>query len=157
MNEIIEHINGIKYSTSNELSMLDKLNVGSEKLNSVKSFSIKNALEGMVKYGDDAIALNKNLQQLNETQAENIKNASIAKRFIANIATMASTLGVLSLLPKIYMRSSVSPGARTAMQLKEAKEAEKEKNNTENNNEVSFKGKAPNKSILENLENGLLN
>ena len=150
MNEIVDYVNSLKYSTSSDLTMLDKFNVGS-KSNSIKSFSIKNALEGMVKYGDDAITLNKNLAQLNEAQAESLKNTSIAKRFITNIATMAATLGVLSLLPKIYMRNSISPGARTAMQLKEAKEAEKAQKEVENSNEVSFKGKAPNKSFLTKL------
>ena len=145
--EIAEHINNVKYSTSNELSMLDKLNVGSEKLNNIKAFSTKNAIEGMIKYSDDAIALNKNLAKLDEAAAEDIKNSSIAKRFITNVTTMAATLGVLSVLPKLYIRSNVSPGARTAMQLKEAKNKQNATaNNT--NNEVSFKSKNPNKSWL---------
>ena len=39
---------------------------------------------------------------------------------------MAATLGVLSILPKIYARSTISPGARTAMQLKEQNKSENE-------------------------------
>ncbi len=151
--EIANHINNIKYSTSDDLSMLDKLRVGSHQLNDIKTFSTKDTIEGMIKYSDDAIALNKNLATLNESAAEELKNASIAKRFIANVSTVAATLGILSVLPKLYIRSNVSPGARTAMQLKEAKEAEETKKQQEDSNkteagEVSFKGGKPNKSWL---------
>lgn len=143
--DIVEHINNIKYSTSNDLTLLNKLKLGSEELNSVKSFSTKNAIDGMIKYSDDAITLNKKILELDELMAEGIKNKSIAKRFISNIATIAATLGVLSGLPKLYMRSSISPGAKTAMQLKEAKDAEKQ------NGEISFKAKPVNKSMLTKL------
>ena len=150
--EIANHINSIRYSTSSELDMLDKLRVGSSKLNDIKTFSTKDAIESMIKYSDDAIALNKNLAKLDEAAAEDIKNSSIAKRFITNVTTIAATLGVLSVLPKLYIRSNVSPGARTAMQLKEAKAAEeakaKEAEKNENSNEVSFKGSKPNQSWL---------
>ena len=158
--DIANHINNIKYSTSSELGMLDSVNVGSKILkDDIKAFSTKDAFEAMVKYSDDAITLNKNLSKLDETMAEDIKNSSIAKRFITNIATIAATLGVLSVLPKLYIRSNVSPGARTAMQLKEAKAntdngaAVDDKNNSENTNkEVSFKaGKKPSKSWLSRL------
>lgn len=151
LSNITEHINNIKYSTSADLGMLDSLNVGSKKLNDIAAFSTKDTIEAMIKYSDDAITLNKNLVKLDEAMAEDIKNSSIAKRFITNIATIAATLTVLSVLPKLYMRSSVSPGARTAMQLKEAKTAEEAKanENQENNGEVTFKGaKKPNKSWL---------
>lgn len=147
---IKDHINSIKYTTSSELGMLDNVLLGSKKLNDIRPYSTNNVFEAMIKYSDDAISLNKNLASLNEAMAEDIKNSSIAKRFITNISTIAATLTVLSVLPKLYIRSSVSPGARTAMQLKEAKAAEQTKDN-ENNKEVSFKGKKPNKSWLANL------
>ena len=149
--EIADHINNIKYSTSSELGMLDNLNVGSHKLNDIKAFSTKDTIEAMIKYSDDAIALNKNVAKLDEAMAEDIKNSSIAKRFITNVTTIAATLGVLSVLPKLYIRSDVSPGARTAMQLKEAKEAEnnKEVASEEKTENLNFKGgKKPNKSWL---------
>lgn len=148
--EIANHINDIRYSTSNELGMLDKLNVGTSK--DMKTFSTKDAIEAMIRYSDDAITLNKNLSKLDEAAAEEIKNSSIAKRFITNISTIAATLGVLSVLPKLYIRSNVSPGARTAMQLKEAKAVEEANSkDSKNDNEVSFKGKQPNKSWLAKL------
>lgn len=150
--EIANHINNIKYSTASDLGMLDSLKVGSEKLKDVKTYSTKNAIEAMIKYSDDAIALNKNLNKLDESKAESIKNKSLAKRFITNISTMAATLGVLSVLPKLYIRSNISPGARTAMQLKETKNSVQNGSSAEGNNEnVTFKGKSPNQSWLDKL------
>ena len=155
LSNITEHINNIKYSTSTELGMLDNLKVGSKHLNDIKAFSTKEVIEGMVKYSDDAIALNKNLNKLDEAMAEDIKNSSIAKRFFTNVATIATTLTVLSVLPKLYIRSDVSPGARTAMQLKEAKANEEKQaveNDSKESSEVSFKGaKKPNTSWLSKL------
>ena len=57
---------------------------------------------------------------------------SLAKRLITNISTICATLGVLSVLPKIYARSNTAPGARK----------KKEGQN------VTFKGK---ESFLEKL------
>ena len=152
---ISEHVNNIKYSTSSELSMLDKVRLGSSKHNDIRTFSTKDAIEGLMKYADDAIILNKNLNKMDEIMAESIKDTSIAKRFITNISTMAATLGVLSVLPKIYAKSSVSPGARTAMELKEKAKAQDTENQTKDvkNSEVTFKGKGgkPNKSLLSKI------
>lgn len=145
LSNIREHINDIKYKTSTELEILDKVKVGSEKLNDIKSFSTTDAIEGMIKFSDDAIKFNKHLSDLDAAMAENIKDSSVAKRFITNIATMAATLGVMSVLPKLYARSDISPGARTAMELKENKKIAEENKTTENNTaEVSFKGKGGN-------------
>lgn len=142
---IAEHINNIKYTKSSDLSMLDSVKVGAP--NDLKTFATKDTIEAMIKYSDDAIYLNKNLNKLNELKADDIKNSAIAKRFITNIATIASTLGVLAILPKLYIRSNVAPGARTAMQLKEKQRSDKELNNKDKN--VSFKGgRNPNNSWL---------
>lgn len=127
---ITNYINEIKYSTSDELKVLGKLKVGEDKM----SFSTKDAIDAMIKYSDDAISLNKNLEKLNEAAAEEIKDRSVAKRMITNISTMFATLGVLSVLPKIYAKSSVAPGAKTAMMMKEQEEKQESKG------EVSFKG-----------------
>ncbi len=154
---IAEHINNIKYKTSPDLDMLDCVKVGSEKLDKIKTFATKDTIEAMIKYSDDAITLNKNLSKLDEIAAENIKNSAITKRFLTNVSTIAATLGVLSVLPKLYIRSNVSPGARTAMQLKEKNKdvdivSETSNNITNENNEISFKGaKTPNKSWFTKL------
>lgn len=151
--EISQYINDIKYSQSADLGMLDKVKFGTEALNDIRTFSTNDAIEAMVKYSDDAITLNKHFKDLDNIMADHIKDSSIAKRFMANIATVASTLGVLSVLPKLYMKSSISPGARTAMEMKEAnKSANKPEEITEKTNEVSFKaGKPINSSWLSKL------
>lgn len=163
LKEISDYINNIKFSTSSELGMLDKVKVGSNNLNDIRTFSTSNAIESMIKYSDDAISLNKHLNSLDSSMAENIKNSSLAKRFITNITTIITTLSVLSLLPKLYIKSDVSPGARTAMLLKENQlnSQKSEQNNNanpqdaeesaQNRNEVSFHGKKPDNSWLSKL------
>lgn len=136
---IVEHINNIKYSKSTDLDMLQKVKFGSDKLDSKKVFGTKDTIDAMIKYTDDAITANKHLDKLDELQADSIKNKSLAKRMITNISMMFATLGVLSVLPKIYARGSVAPGARKSQ----------EQENQENNN-VSFKGKGK-PSLLERL------
>ena len=84
-------------------------------------------------------------------KVEKTQDSSVAKRFIANIATMAATLGVLGVLPKLYIRSEISPGARTAMQLKDAEKAEEKNSDSKvsaTNGEVAFKGKGKKTSGL---------
>ncbi len=137
MNNIVEHINNIKYKTSDDLNMLNKVKLGNS-LDEQKAFNTKNTIDAMIKYSDDAITANKHLDKLDELQAESIKNKSLAKRVITNISTMMATLGVLSVLPKIYARSNTAPGARK----------KEEKNNLNEN--ITFKGKN-NKSLLEKL------
>ena len=142
LSNITKHIDDIKYRTSSDLGMLGKVNVGSAAAKDTSAFATKEALEGLVRYSDDAIVLNKNLAKLSEIEAESFKNKTITKRIFANVATMASVLGILSVLPKIYAKNDIAPGARTAMELKAAKEATE--NNKENENgEVSFKGRGP--------------
>ncbi len=133
MARIAEKINNAKYSTGTDLELLDKLKIANGE--KVGTYSIKDSIDAMIKYSNDAISLNKNLDKLDEAAAEDFKNSSIAKRMITNVSTMAATLGVLAVLPKLYIRSSVAPGARTAMQMKESKD------NKETQGEISFKGK----------------
>ena len=139
MDNIVAHINNLKYSSSDELDMLQKVKFGSDKLDSKKVFSTKDAIDGMIKYSNDAITANKHLKTLDEIQAESIKNKSLAKRLITNISTMAATLGVLSVLPKIYARSNTAPGAR---------KVEDQKTRDYN---IAFEGKQPNKNLLEKI------
>lgn len=88
MNNIVEHINNLKYASGEDLNMLGKVKAGADK----KVFSTKNTFDAMMKYTDDAITANKHLDKLDELAAENLKNRSIAKRIITNISTMAATL-----------------------------------------------------------------
>lgn len=161
MNNIVEYINNIKYTTGSDLDMLKKVKFGSDKLDSKKVFSTQNTIDAMMKYTDDAITANKQLDKLDELIAESIKNKSLAKRLITNITMVATTLGVLSVLPKIYARSNVAPGARTAgvngvnekSDFNGALDTESVDTNTEqnHNNKPAFKGKQPNKGVLERI------
>ena len=139
MQNIVEHINNIKYSKSTDLDMLQKVKFGSDKLDSKKVFGTKDTIDAMIKYTDDAIVANKHLDKLDELQADSIKNKSLAKRMITNISMMFATLGVLSVLPNIYARGKTAPGARKT-----------EENQENQNNNVSFKGKGK-PSLLERL------
>lgn len=138
MNNIMEHIDNIRYSTSSDLNMLQKVKFGSDKLDCKKAFSTKNTIDAMIKYSDDAIIVNKHLDKLDELSAESIKNKSLAKRMITNISMMAATLGVLSVLPKIYARSNTAPGARKVDQ------------KTQDYN-IAFEGRKPDTGVLEKL------
>jgi hypothetical protein len=148
--EIENYINSLKYTESSELDMLNKLRVGSGE-NPVKTFDSKDTMEALMKYTEDVITNNEHLAEYTAEAAEIFKNISVAKRIITTVATVAATLGAMSYIPKIYAKSEISPGARTAMQMREnrkAMEAE-EANDTEN---VSFKGKGnPNKNWLSKL------
>ena len=132
INNITEHINNLKYNTDKDLNMLGKLKFGSDIHKDYKNFSTKNVIEGMVKYSNDAITANKHLDKLDALKADNIMNQAIAKRIITTISTMAATLGVLSVLPKIYARGETAPGAR-----KKTEPAV----NINQNKAVNFKGK----------------
>ena len=138
INNIMEHIDNIRYSTSSDLNMLQKVKFGSDKLDCKKAFSTKNTIDAMIKYSDDAIIVNKHLDKLDELSAESIKNKSLAKRMITNISMMAATLGVLSVLPKIYARSNTAPGARKVDQ------------KTQDYN-IAFEGRKPDTGVLEKL------
>ena len=142
LENITEHINNIKYNAGDDLGMLRKVKLGSDILNDKKVFTSKDVFDALEKYTDDAITANKNIQQFDAAMAESIKTKSLAKRMITNISMMAATLGVLSVLPKIYARSNVAPGAR--------KEYREQNNNNNKNNDIAFKGKT-NKGILEKL------
>lgn len=148
--EIENYINSLKYTESAELDMLDKLRVSST-TDKVRAYDTKEALEALMKYSDDIITNNSYLSEYTAEAAENFKNKSIAKRIITTIATVIATIAAMSYIPKIYAKSDVSPGARTAMQMRANQEAEKP--DSDNVDDVSFKGKMgkPNKNWLSKL------
>lgn len=139
MDNIVSYIDDIKYSKSSNLEMLQKVKFGSDKFDSKKVFDIKSAIDGMMKYSDDAITANKHINTLDEIAADKLKDKSLAKRMITNISMMAATLGVLSVLPKLYARSNTAPGART-----------KEEQKVEEYN-IAFEGCKPKQGLLERL------
>lgn len=148
LSEIENHINGLKYNSSADLDMLNKLKVGNAE--TAKAYQTVDAMEALMKYSEDIITKNKHLTEMTPEIAESFKDTSVAKRILTTVATIFGTLGAMSYIPKIYAKSDVSPGARTAMKMKEAAEAQSlEENNSEN---ISFKGKPkPKKGWLEKL------
>lgn len=138
MDNVINHINELKYQTSSDLDMLQKV-----KLEEGNICKTKNAFEGMEKYANDAITANKKLNKLDKVMAEQIKHTALGKRAFANIAVLFATLGVLSVLPKIYARSNKAPGARHRIKSENINNTglAELKENKINNTDIAFKGK----------------
>ncbi len=143
MENIVEHINNLKYESGTDLDMLQKVHFSLAQQNDKKSFMAKDVFDALEKYTNDAISMNKSLEKLDSLQAESIKDKSLAKRMITNISMIAATLGVLSVLPKIYAYNDVAPGAR-----KNAAKGSSEFDS--NNSEIAFKGKSK-PGLLERL------
>ena len=64
LENITSHINNLKYSSSEDLDMLRKVKFGVYGEKDAKVFDAKKAFDGMVKYSNDAIKLNKISQSL---------------------------------------------------------------------------------------------
>lgn len=139
LEQITEHINNLKYDKSSDLNMLRKIKLGIYGEKDTKVFDTKKAFEGLVKYTNDAIKFNKNLDKLDSAAAETLKHNTLGKRILTTVSMITVTLGMLSVLPKLYLRGETSPGAR-----KKIKQPE-----NQNNENVSFKGKST--GILEKI------
>lgn len=130
-------INDRLAETSDNFYNVNKLFVG--KGDTKAAFHTKDVLTALKDYGNDAIANNKDFASIDEAAAENIKNNFASKRLFTNIANVVLTLGGLSILPKLYTRGDVAPGAKV---LEQAKRQQQEKADTKNN--PTFKGKGLN-------------
>ena len=132
---ILNRINEKVIESSSELDEICRLsaNVNGKK----ETFSAGDVIKAIKNYGNDAIKNNPDASKINEQTAENIKNNLAAKRLAFNLSGIAGTLGGLSVLPKIYARNSVAPGAQRLVEQKQ-KEKEAKQNNT------NFKGKGIN-------------
>ena len=142
MSNIEAHINNLKFSLSDDLQMLQKVKFGVYGKEDAKVFETRKALDGLIKYSNDAIKFNKHLDKLDGAVAESLKHNALGKRILVNVGMIAATLGMLSVLPKLYLRSNTAPGAR-----------KKVEENTNNEN-VSFKG-GKDKGILEKIGKAL--
>ncbi len=131
MEKITARINSLKYNTSEDLNMLQKVKFGVYGEKDVKTFDTKKAFDGLLKYTNDAIKFNKNLDKLDGAVAESFKHNALGKRILMNITMITATLGMLSVLPKLYLRSNTAPGARKKVQQQENPAAEN----------IAFKGK----------------
>ncbi len=139
LENITAHINNLKYNSSENLNMLQKVKFGVYGEKDAKIFDTKKAFDGLLKYTNDAIKFNKNLDKLDGAVAESFKHSTLGKRILMNISMVAATLGMLSVLPKLYLRSNTAPGARKKIQ-------QDENVSTEN---ITFKGK--NSKIVERI------
>lgn len=131
LSNISSHINNLKYTSGADLDMLERVKLSTLKTDNAKVFDTKKAFEGLIKYSNDAITFNKNLSELDSEVAESLKHSALGKRILVNVGMIAATLGMLSVLPKLYLRSNTAPGAR-----KKIKEDQ-----NKNNENITFKGK----------------
>lgn len=145
---MLTKLNDKMLETSDNLDEICRLtaNVNGE----TKTFASGDVIKAIRDYGNDAIENNSMYKDIDAAAAENIKNNFASKRMLFNIATVGGTLGGLSVLPKIYARSSVAPGAAHLVEQKEKAKAENNQN-TENS-QVAFKGKGINSDgLLSNI------
>ena len=105
-----------------------------------QTFASGDVIKAINNFAKDAIENNPEYKEINVNAAENIKNNFATKRLGFNIATVGTTLGGLSILPKIYAYNTVAPGAQHLIQ----QDADK----TNENQNISFKGKGINSEGL---------
>lgn len=134
--DISDKINEKIIETSTDLYEVNKLFVGDGATK--QAFGIKETIRAIRDYAQDAIVRNADRTSIDEKAAENIKNNFATKRFALNWFNIAATLGGLGLLPKLYIRSNVSPCAHALEAAKAQQQRQREKE------EVSFKGKGIN-------------
>lgn len=130
---IVTKINNKIAENSTNLFAVNKVVVGED--GTKTSFATAEVLRAIKDFGEDAVMNNPAHAAINSSAIENMKNNFAAKRWFTNVANIAITLGGLSVLPKLYARSDVSPSAKALehMQHKDDKTSE-----------VAFKGKGVN-------------
>lgn len=99
-----------------------------------QTFAAGDVIKAINNFAKDAIENNDGYKKIDSKAAENIKNNFAANRLGFNIATVATTLGGLSILPKIYAYNSVAPGAQHLVQQEQSNEDTTGKS-------IAFKGK----------------
>lgn len=132
--DMLAYLNEKLVENSTELDDLCKLKVGDGK--EQRLFVASDVLKAIKDFANDAITNNKNAASIDEKAAENIKNNFATKRLLTNVANIAATLGIMSIIPKIYARSDVAPGAKHLLEAQQ-KQTDSEKN-------IAFKGKGIN-------------
>lgn len=147
LGNIVEKFNNKMVENSDELFNVNKVIVGEGAAKA--GFGSAETMRALKDFSDDAIINNADYSSIDARAIENIKNNFAGKRLLTNIANVVITLGGLSILPKLYAPSKVSPGANTMKHLKEkkqkeeaAKKNEAQKNETASN--PSFQGKGIN-------------
>ena len=140
LGRIQARINGKMLETTPELYKVNTLMVGDEKTK--LAFNSGEVITAIRDYGIDAIEKNKARDAIDEKAIDNMKNSFATKRFLTNIANVVITLGGLALIPKLYVRGDVAPGAKLHAQ-KNAQTAHKD-NHNDGNTSPAFKAKGIN-------------
>ena len=140
LGRIQARINNKMVETTPELYKVNTLMVGDEKTK--QAFNSGEVITAIRDYGIDAIERNKEKNSINEQAIDNMKNSFATKRFLTNIANVVLTLGGLSLIPKLYVRGDVAPGAKVHSH----KNGNQNLANSpaEGNTDLAFKGKGIN-------------
>ena len=140
LGRIQARINSKMVETTPELYKVNTLMVGDEKTK--QAFNSGEVITAIRDYGIDAIERNKEQNSINEQAIDNMKNSFATKRFLTNIANVVITLGGLSLIPKLYVRGDVAPGAKVHSH----KNAQPNTSNisSDENTTPAFKGKGIN-------------
>lgn len=144
LNKIVTIINEKMLETSSNFYHLNKLSVGENE--SKKLFNSKEVISALNDFCNDAIKNNSNFKSIDEKAAENIKNNFATKRLLTNVANVAITLGGLAVLPKIYAKSDVAPGAQTLQHIQ--KQNKHDETSTDKKSSVVFKGRGINSDGL---------
>lgn len=150
LGNIVSTINNKMVETSENLLDVNKVYVGEGSTKT--AFHTAEALRALKDFGYDAITNNPGYSAIDNAAINNMKNNFAAKRLLTNIANVVITLSGLSILPKLYAPSKVSPGANTMNHLKANQEKKQKEQNlsenintTENTNaDPSFKGRGIN-------------
>ena len=132
---IVSKFNEKMLENSPELYHINRVSLGDS--NTKQFFNTAETFKAINDYAQDAIVNNKQRASIDSNAAENIKNNFATKRLLTNITNIVVTLGGLSVLPKLYARSDVSPSAAALQHAKNKQFQDKSSNPT-------FKGKGIN-------------
>lgn len=135
LNSITEKINDKIIENSQDLYSINKLYLGNGKQRA--GYHTAEVVKALKDFADDSIVNNKNANLIDNNAIENIKNNFASKRLLTNVSNIAITLGGLSVLPKLYAPSNISPGAKAMAQ-------NNSKQNDNDKNALTFKGKGIN-------------
>lgn len=137
---IIEMFNEFHKSHNSNFNMVNKVKIDNE-----YACSTDKAIGGLRAYAHDIIKP-ENMDKMSATFTEQAKKQSMIKRGIVNLSAALSTVGVMSLVPKIYaFVNPVPPGALSVQDKNSiAQNNIQNQNNSSQNNkkgDVSFTGK----------------
>jgi len=132
---ILNKLNDKMVQVSSNLESICRLST--ETNGKKQTFAAGDVIKAINSFAHDAIDNNPEFKNIDSNNVVNIKNNFAAKRLGFNLATIGTTLGGLSVLPKIYAYNSVAPGAQHFIN---------QENNTDDtyDKNVSFKGKGIN-------------